>query len=299
MGGSGQAANGFVPMGQASGGGFLSGIPWWAYVIVMVLGLAISVFCLVRHNMARRRAMAPPMPGSPPPLGGASAPGGGNGLLIAAVGATLLLVLAPLVLMLVMKPWNSNWLVGRWSENPGCMGETVEFTSDGFAIARGDRKPYRLEGDRIIVNGQTETIQHDGDHFTVRGETFTRCSGTGSSVAAGNAPPFGPPSPSTPPAMPSAPASPVPEDATWVVGRWSRDGDCSTAMDFRADGTATTSSGQPATFRVTPIGEGASVGITVDSGGQRLVGEMEATGPSDAVLRASQPSVETLNLHRC
>jgi hypothetical protein len=175
MGGSGTAANGFVPMGQ-SGGGFLSGIPWWVYLIVILVGLAISNFCLVKYGVARRRTTAAPIPGAPPPLPGATAPGGGgSGFLIGGLAAGLLLVVAPLVVMLIMKPWGDNWIVGRWSENPGCVGDSVEFGSDGFATFRGDRKPYTLEGHQITVNGRTETITHNGDQFTVDNETFNRC----------------------------------------------------------------------------------------------------------------------------
>jgi hypothetical protein len=82
-----------------------------------------------------------------------------------------------------------------------------------------------------------------------------------------------------------------------VIGRWSATSDCVRAMEFRADGTATNSSGEPATFTVTPNGSG--VGIVIQGSSQRIAGYMDPEGPSAAILRAYQPSSVTLNLRRC
>lgn len=311
---SGPATNGFAPMGS-SGGSFLGGIPWWVYLIVILVGLAISIFCFVKYGAARRQAALaplpgsppplpgapPPLPGAPPPLAGTPLPGGGNGFLIGGIASAALLVLAPLIVMLIVQPWNSNWLVGRWGQNAACTGETVEFTSDGFVIARNDRKPYLLDGDQITVEGRTQTIRHDGDQFTVDGETFMRCSGSAPQASAAPSTPVGAPaapSMGTPPsATGQAAGVPVPEYASWMLGRWSSGSDCTRSMEFRADGTATNSRGEPATFTVTP--NGAGVGITIQAGGNRLAGYMDPDGGSGAILRAYEPSSETLNLHRC
>jgi hypothetical protein len=308
---SGPGQNGLI-VGQ-SGGSFLSGIPWWAYVIVILIGLGLSVFCFVQYSAARRRAamMAvpipgspPPLPGAPPPLAGSPPPGAGNGFLIGGIVSALLLVLAPLVVMLVMQPWGSNWIVGRWSARPGCAGESVEFTSEGILLADGHSMPYRVDGDQVTVNGRTQTVRHDGDRLTTDNETFYRCTGSGGATAMGTPAPS--PSPYAPSPMPSAPAPaptygassvPVPDYANWVIGRWSATSDCVRAMEFRADGTATNSSGEPATFTVTPNGTG--VGIVIQGSSQRIAGYMDPEGPSAAILRAYQPSSVTLNLRRC
>ena len=309
MGGSGQGTNDFVGMGQ-SGGSFLSGIPWWAYVIVILIGLGLAIFCFVQYSAARRRAAMtalagsppplpgapPPLPGAPPPLAGSPPPGTGNGFLIAGIASAVLLVLAPLIVMLIMQPWGDNWIVGRWSARPGCVGETVEFTSGGTLLADGRSMPYRVEGDRVTVNGRTQTVRHDGDRLSTDSETLYRCSGSGAATATGTSTPLTPAPLPTPAPSYAAPTAAIPDYARWLVGRWS-DSNCSRAMEFRSDGTATTANGQAATFTVTP--NGAGVGIVIQSGGQRVAGYMDPSGASDAVLRAYQPNVQTLNLHRC
>ena len=150
----------------AGGGGF--SIPWWVYLIVILIGVGLSAFLFVNYAAARRRATIPPPPGVMPA-------GDGSGLLIGAIACIVLLVVTPLILMLVLKPGQGDWIVGRWSQTPGCMGDTVEFTRDGTVIADGERSPYRLEGDQISTDRRTMTIQHDGDQFTIQGRTFTRC----------------------------------------------------------------------------------------------------------------------------
>lgn len=314
MGGTGSNGNGLMGMAPTGGGGsFLSGIPWWAYLIVILIGLGISIFCFVQYKAARRRAMVAPLPCSPPPLPGAPPPppaplpGAGNGFLISGIASGLLLVLAPLIVMLIMQPWGDNWIVGRWSERPGCMGDTVEFTSGGMLISEGLTKAYRLDGDRITVDGRTETVQHDGDRLTVRSETMYRCGGSGAAGTSGSSASLTPPPSSSGsgydspqrahvPSSMNMSSTPVPSYASWVVGRWS-DSDCTRAMEFRSDGTATTANGQPATFTVTPNGPG--VGIIIDGGPQRIAGYLDQDGDSGAILRAYAPNSQTLNLRRC
>lgn len=286
-----------------AGGGLY--IAWWLYVIVILIGLALSVFLFLKHSAARRLAALPPVPGAPPPLAGTLPPGGGKGFLIGAIASALLLVLAPLVVMLILQPWNSSdsWIVGRWSERPGCVGDSVQFTRDGSVISAMRNGPYRLEGDQLTFDGRTQTIRHDGDTMSVGSETLYRCGGA-ASTAAGGAPFGAPPAPAPSPYAQQAPApssgygpaaTPAPAYASWLVGRWS-DRNCQRAMEFRADGTATTANGQPATWRVYPNGEG--VHITIDSGGRQIAGYMDQT-PSGAVLRAYRPNTQTVNLSRC
>ncbi len=98
------------------------------------------------------------------------------------------------------------------------------------------------------------------------------------------------PSPQGPPA-----STPAPAYASWLIGRWS-DSNCQRAMEFRADGSATTANGQLATYRVYPNGQG--VHITIDSAGQQIAGYMDQT-PSGAILRAYRPSARTVTLSRC
>ena len=306
----GNDASGFQPgLPPVSGGG--SGLPWWVYLIIILIGVAVSIFCFVQYAAARRRAGLapalagpPPLPGAPPPPPAAPPPGTGNGFLVAGIGAALLLVLAPLVVMLIMKPWGSDsWIVGRWSERPGCMGDTVEFTSGGTLIAEGRSGPYRLEGDQLTFNGQTQTVRREGDRIIARSETLYRCSGSDSSASTGTGTsgPLAPPSAPTgsaydTPQRAHVPSQMTPSYASWLVGRWS-DSDCSRSMEFRADGTATTANGQPATYTVTP--NGAGVGIVIEGGGQRIAGYMDQDGGSGAVLRAYAPSQQTVNLRRC
>jgi hypothetical protein len=326
---SGPATNGLVPMGQ-SDGGFLSGIPWWAYVIVILIGLGLSIFCFVQYSAARRRAAMmmplpgspPPLPGAPPPLPGAPPPlagsppplagpppsGAGNGFLIGGIMSALLLVVAPLVVMLIMQPWGGNWIVGRWSAHPGCVGESVEFTSGGTLLADGHSRAYRLDGDQLTVDGRTQTVRREGDRFSVDNETFYRCSGSEAATATGTSSPLTQapaPAPSyatptqrahIPSDMGAAPSTPVPSYASWMIGRWS-DSDCSRSMEFRADGTATTANGQPATFTVSPNGQG--VLLRMQSGSQSIAGYLDRNGDSGATLLAYQPSQQTLNLRRC
>ncbi len=92
------------------------------------------------------------------------------------------------------------------------------------------------------------------------------------------------------------PSSMIPSYAMWLVGRWS-DSDCSRAMEFRSDGTATTANGQPATFTVTP--NGAGVGIVIQGGPQPIAGYLDPDGDSGAVLHAYSPNQQTVNLRRC
>jgi hypothetical protein len=203
-----------------------------------------------------------------------------------------------------MQPWGDNWIVGRWSARPGCVGDTVEFTSGGTLIADGRSMPYRVEGDRVTVNGRTQTVRHDGDRLITDNETFYRCSGSGAATAMGTSSPLTPAPPPSPSPYGSASASPPPSMSTstptpayasWLIGRWS-DSNCQRSMEFRADGTATTANGQPATYVVAPNGQG--VHITIDSGGQQVRGWMDQT-PSGAILRAYRPSTREINLIRC
>lgn len=283
-------------------------IPWWVYLIVILIGLGLTVFFLIQSASAKRRATVPLQPGAPPPLPGAAPVGNGKGYLIAGIVSALLLVLAPLIVMLILQPWNGggSWIVGRWSERPGCGGDIVEFTRDGNIIAERGSGPYRLEGDRLTFNGRTEMVSHSGDSFAIDNETLYRCSGSDSATAGGTSAPFRTPSPPSPtptpyapPSMPSPqgpPAStPTPEYASWLIGRWS-DSNCQRSMEFRADGSATTANGQLATYRVYPNGQG--VHITIDSAGQQIAGYMDRT-PSGAILRAYRPSARTVTLSRC
>jgi hypothetical protein len=315
----GHGNNDLIAMGQ-SGSSFLSGIPWWAYVIVMLIGLGLSIFCFVQYSAARRRAAMtalagsppplpgapPPLPGAPPPLAGSPPPGAGNGFLIGGIAAALLLVLAPLVAMLIMQPWKGDsWIVGRWSERPGCVGDSVEFTRDGALISQLRNGPYRLEGDQLTFDGRTQTVRHDRDSLSIGSETMYRCGGSES--AAATPPPFGTPSAPSPSApSPYAPerapvpsttysdsSMPAPSYASWLIGRWS-DSDCRRFMEFRADGTATTANGQPGTFAVTRNGNG--FGIVIRSGSQLVDGYIDQNGDSEAILRANG---QTLRLRRC
>src|SRR5207237_5455667 len=126
------------------------------FVIVILVGLGLSIFCFIKYSAARRRAAMqplpgspPPLPGAPPPLAGTPPPGSGSSFLIGGIASALLLVLAPLVAMLIVQPWASDsWIVGRWSERPGCVGETVQFTRDGAAISELRNGPYRLAADQ-------------------------------------------------------------------------------------------------------------------------------------------------------
>lgn len=305
MGGTGQVENGLIAIGQTDGG-FLSGIPWWAYAIVILIGLGLSSFCFIQYRAARRRAVImplpgapPPLPGAPPPLAGSPPPGAGSGFLIGGIASAVLLVLAPLVVMLIMQPWGDNWIVGRWSTRPGCVGETVEFTSAGTLIADGRSRPYRVDGDQVTVDGRTQTVRHDGDRIIAGNETFYRCSGSEAATAPPAPPPAPSPSPygssSAPPPPSMSTATPPPAYASWLIGRWS-DSNCRRSMEFRADGTATTANGQPATYLVTPNGQG--VHITIESGGQQVRGWMDQT-PSGAILRAYRPAQREFNLVRC
>lgn len=293
--------NSSLPAGLSEAGTGLY-IAWWLYLIVILIGLGLSVFFFLRYSAARRRASLPPVPGAPPPLAGQAAAGNGNGFLIAGIGSAVLLVLAPLIVMLVLQPWSGSgsWIVGRWSERPGCMGDTIEFTRDGTLMAEGRSGHYQLEGDQLTFNGLTQTVRHDGDRFSARSETFYRCGGSATAAATGapfgepSAPPAPSPSPYPSPSMPPAP-TPAPAYAGWLVGRWS-DSDCMRAMEFRADGTATTANGQPATYQVYQNGQG--VHITINSSGRQLMGYMDPT-PSGAVIRAYRPASQTINLRRC
>ena len=82
--------------------GVLAGIPWWVYLIVILVGVALTILFATLWLGNRRRA------GSFPPGPGMHPASSGTGLLMGAIVSGVLLVLAPLVIMLIAQPWNGS-----------------------------------------------------------------------------------------------------------------------------------------------------------------------------------------------
>jgi hypothetical protein len=90
-------------------GRFFGNIPWWLYVILILLGVALSLLFFILWGKARRRAAFQAPPGAP-------VSGTGTGLLVGAILTSVLLVLAPLIIMLVAQPWSRTGSSSRSSE---------------------------------------------------------------------------------------------------------------------------------------------------------------------------------------
>ena len=179
-------------------GRFFGSIPWWVYVIVMVVGLALTIlFALLFARAKRRPAAAPTVPGGPPVRTG------GTGFLVGAIVSLLLLLITPLVIMLVAQPWNRSssysrasdrsyddedrdrsdrrdrrdrdtdrdrsvvddsddvsWVEGRWSDDPNCRNRVIEFNSGGTGTARDDDRTEQMSW-RQTGTGVTATVDND------------------------------------------------------------------------------------------------------------------------------------------
>jgi hypothetical protein len=234
-------------------------MPWWAYVIIMVVGLALTILFAILWTSARRR---PQWPGGPSGTGG-------TGLLIGAIISFLLLVLTPLVLMLILQPWdsggrgrsgdldapmgsaaagtipaNASFLVGKWSGEPDCVRQ-MEFRADGSMVNhRGQIASWSAEGSPpmvtlnipgSVVRGELEETM-GGARIKGAGPgqemNLYRCASSASGGAdqldngmmGGNA------------TAPMSGGSGSPITASSMVGYWSRT-DCTVGLRLNADGS--------------------------------------------------------------
>ena len=125
-------------------------IPWWVYVIFMVLGLGLTILFAVLWAGARRRARM--YPGAP----------GGTGFLVGAILSFVLLLIAPLVAMLILQPWDSGRSSrgdrgdrGDFAGTPSSTSTTdgrwrVTFTVDNVTYS-GEYRPSSGAGPMVLV----------------------------------------------------------------------------------------------------------------------------------------------------